>query len=330
MNQSGPMRTPWLGLPLLVVLSCAAPRPSLVSAAAEDAAPRAALAPTAAVPAVLVWSEPREPAKEEVGDVETGARAKDQARTSWLDPSGNVTSEQSGVTIAIDGGLWAFDVTRNKRASHGCPEADLHLSPSWLDAASLVSASPKATRPLRPSKDGGADDDGETPVVEKTITLAGSVGPYLFVRDYEWVFGCGAHGSWSTVPRVYDARTGSEAALDLGTDARSGSAAAQADKQIIAAITSLALATPWNAGPVQYVATEPRVSDHGIALAHVFLGGVPYAFSASSWSSYAVDTEVPAAVPEELAPYMKVPPAVAAFIASHPDRVVGGWTALSP
>lgn len=46
--------------------------------------------------------------------------------------------------------------------------------------------------------------------VRQGVDVVGSVGPYLFVRDRAWMYGCGAHGFWKQTAHVIDVRDGSE------------------------------------------------------------------------------------------------------------------------
>jgi hypothetical protein len=312
--------TPSFALPLVATLACAAPRPSpVVLSVSEDAGSRPA--PThAAPPAILVWSQLPDKSR---GPADTGMQG---VRTDWLDASGRVVRSQEGASLAIDGVVWTFAIDKQTRASQPCSDAEPVPEPSTVETASLASAD--GDRRLAPSSEVAAEVEA-APVVHKIVTLAGNLGPYLFVRDYGWFFGCGAHGFWSTVPHVYDARSGKEASFDFAADAKARGPQAEAKEKLRAIVGDVVPpGYEVTASDVQYVASEPRVSPLGVSIAHVYLTGVPYAFGASVWSSYAVDAEVTGSAPADLAPYLSTPPQVEEFIRTHPDRDVRGWTTL--
>jgi hypothetical protein len=156
---------------------------------------------------------------------------------------------------------------------------------------------------------------------EEQITITASVGPFLFVRDYAHEGACGAHGLWGTDSFAIDVRNGERAILST-TDKEERSVLEAASATLHGRYGDPTYGTL----EPQYAGTEPRIDAGGVHMFHTFMADVPFAFGASPWRSYAVDVEVPAAVPPEVAPFADVPPIVGRFAAAHPDLVIGGFT----
>jgi len=277
-------------------------------------------------PAFVVWThgatEDPKPAPEE---------------SVWLDARGDVVARADGIVLAEGGRLWRWSIETKAVPFVDCDDANLDLDDPallarahWHDqefqGASLVRLDASQGREILTNgyarKVMNLDQNPDGPRVgtfNESISVSGSVGPLLFVRDAAHESACGAHGLWITESIVVDIRTGARVSL-TGTD--------QDAPQVLDATRAKlrAVYADFDPGSPQYHATEARVDATGLHMFHTFLADVPFAYGASPWRSYAVDTEVAAAVPPEVAPYTHVPAAVSTFAAAHPDLVLGGFT----
>lgn len=261
----------------------------------------------------------------------------------WLDEHGGVIASTDGIVLSEGGHLWQWTTVTKRVPFVDCEDASLdlddpaerakaHFSPQEFQAAALVRLDGSERREVLES---GFDrqlmnldknpDGPHVGTFEERIEVVGSMGPLLFLRDHAHEGACGAHGLWGTEPIVIDIRTGARVTI----------AAADRDAPEVLAAAREKLHEHGNAfygepepKNLVYRATEPRFDANGFHAFHTFLADVPFAYGASPWSSYAVHSEIPAAMPAQLAPYSDVPPAVLAFAAAHPDFVLGGFTRI--
>lgn len=308
-------------LAALYVLSFAAgcaPRPP--RAVPAEASRSATVHEVAASPPWLVWTR-----GEEGGSVET----------LRVDDAGVVVSAEPGLFITDGGTVWKLAVEPTYRKLSPCDDGQLPVEESVSDRASLVATGKNLPERLvvssyfeRPS----GEHDGENPIemgqIKNGIEAQASVGPYLFLREHQWMFTCGAHGFWSASSVVVDVRTG--AIVKLAGDPSRGTIQEARHRFAAMGREDSALASLWpgaDPGRIDRVATEPSWSKEGeLTWRDVFVAGVPYAFGASTWASYAVDVAVPVPAPLPVAD-TTMPAAVKRAVAElPPGRRLGGYS----
>ncbi|HEY8076421.1 MAG TPA: hypothetical protein VIF62_19990 [Labilithrix sp.] len=230
-------------------------------------------------------------------------------KTALVDSSGEVLAEAPSAVIAADGELFALARTRKTFDLAACEDGGGGgLGPSAGEVLSVVRLdADERARPIVRGFDPRAED-GDAGVVHQAVDVVGSVGPRLFTRDNVWTYACGAHGFWSQTSQVVDVTSASDV-LVRPDDLEQASQAAR-DRFVAMAKEDDSIGALWqngDPGEPQYAAFEPRFDAGQLHLVHVFLADAPYAFGNTKWRSYAVETEVPARVPPELAAALDVP-----------------------
>ncbi len=254
--------------------------------------------------------------------------------TVLLDETSKVLGDVDTMLVAADGHISALSRKSSSRVLPTCDPSgnSADMGPSSDEALSIVRLDDDDSKMIlkayfaRPAGEHDYEQIADTGTVTQSGDVAGSVGPYLFLEDSIWQYGCGAHGMWGQSSVVVDVRTGAEVKLDV---AEKPEAAARAQFVKLAEGND-GLDSLWengNPGDLQHVAIEPRLVNGQFGLVHIFVAGVPYAFGNSHWSSYAIDTEVPATPPRELKDHLAMAPAVAAYAAKlGPKEAFGGFS----
>jgi hypothetical protein len=170
------------------------------------------------------------------------------------------------------------------------------------------------------------DDEGGANELTQTATPVGSVGPYLFVREWTYAYACGAHGETSVSAFVWDlaARKAVEILRPDERSAAEGEGGAEARKRFAAEGD-----VPQPSEEVGLVASLPRYVGGGLRLDHVFRTSACYACSTGDWGSYFRAVAVAArGLPERLRAYAEPPAVVSAFLRANPTAKMHGWSTL--
>jgi hypothetical protein len=155
------------------------------------------------------------------------------------------------------------------------------------------------------------------------------VGPYLFVRESTYAYTCGAHGNTGVSVTLWDAVEGRSIALPDDMGPLEGPRA-KALEQLSDEDDDL---FPANESTVTLTEIVPTFAQDGaLQLGLQFTAPTCYACTRGGWGSYTKSAVAPAqGMPSLLVPFAHPPEAVRAFVSSHPDLQLGGWspTALS-
>ncbi|WP_394823195.1 hypothetical protein [Pendulispora albinea] len=295
--------------------------------------------------AYLVWGRP--PATPPGAPDTTYAIAAD----------GKVVTEVPATIVAANGRLYRWQIRRVDLARRACRErldgvegvepeqvraayeawqeerADLASHPTrTVDQAELVelrSGSRKVISQLHPEDAGSGDLTSGANDFRFDVTLVGSAGPLLFVRESTWVDACGAHGNAFSAAGILDLANDAKV-TDLGAIAPRAlrRARARAEKQFDV------LRKEWSGeaeDDAELVELLPQYDARGsLSFLGRFATFAPYAFSSGDWASYTMATTTPlGALPERLARASAAPPAVRALLRAKPGFVMGGYSATS-
>jgi hypothetical protein len=306
------------GLAAALALLACTPRPAAVEVVASPAAPtRDVHLPS---PGWLVWTHD-----------EDGA-----VHTTLVDASSRPVAHADAMVTAIDGRLWALDRARATRDLTPCEDhLGADFGPSVEESLRLIplDGDAEARSVVRGVFDSTGAKDDATPdvgVVTQTVDVIGSIGPYLFARNAQWAYSCGAHGAWYRTSQVVDLRTGRE--IDLDADDTVDAERTATERFVAMGQKDQSITTLWEngaPGPLVHAAVEPRLDDGRVGLVHVFLADACYACGGSLWRSYAVETEVPATPPRVVGD-MTLPLPVSAFASEHVKAEAFGGFAEVP
>jgi hypothetical protein len=164
--------------------------------------------------------------------------------------------------------------------------------------------------------------------INQSALPAGSVGPYLFVRERMYAYGCGAHGSSMASLTTWDLESRSK--VDLLAPAER--AAMDRGERVEAQRQLPPFAEPLKPEDVDYKGTLPRYGARGwLHFEHAFTTFACYTCGDGAWGSYSVALNVPARhLPERASAHKHAPPVVAAWLGAHPGTTISGWSEVSP
>ncbi len=267
-------------------------------------------------PDVLVWAGQAVPNPHE--------QDLDSVRTWWLttdDHGTRVVGHTRGVLILHDGMVWRWKPTEKE------------IPPCMCDGTAVAGKGVSVGADLV-----GVGHAGNVTVVSPpdfcnadappaSITLLGTVGPFLFVRTDHTEYGCGAHGI--SVPRFVVWSLASRQEQDL----------LRAVDVTRARQTALAQLGPSPPGEpsltladVDLVSLQPAFDSTGRLVVqagfktfacHACTGATSF-----TWGQYSRGVLAPVdVIPAPLRAFDPAPDAVAWFVARFADLVVGGWSA---
>jgi hypothetical protein len=250
--------------------------------------------------------------------------------THELDTFGRQVAEHEGVVIATRSGTWKWEQEVESVPTTPCEYQD---DEGHVFAGDVVEPG-TATRGLLRHREAdtvqvavenpGVDLLGYADVQHST-EIMGSVGPYVFIKEWTYAFGCGAHGNTHASTHIWNVATGAPAPTptDLGN---------------LATPRALAIADLTDEDDEHFAPTEenleltclaPRFEKDGALVVGLqFTAPTCYACSRGDWDSYTKSTVVDApAMPEMLAPFASAPAPVRAFLRARPDVAMRGWSA---
>ena len=161
--------------------------------------------------------------------------------------------------------------------------------------------------------------------VRHTVTLAGSIGPYLFIEESTYAFTCGAHGNTSVTARIWNVASGQ--LEPMPTDFGSlGGVMVKAARELNEEDDPFP-ATDEN---IELTALVPRYSERAsLRIGLQLTAPTCYACTRGGYGSYTKSTVVDsAALPKVFARYAAAPGPVRAWVAAHPDEHLGGFSGL--
>jgi len=297
----------------------ASPAPSsAVSArlADQDATPDAARRSS---PDVLIWAGEAGPNPHE--------QNLDSVRTWWLttdDQGTRIVGHAPGVLILHDGMVWRWKPTEKEIPPCVCGGMEVAGRGVSVGADLVGVGHAGNVTVVSPPEFCNAD------APPASITLLGSVGPFLFVRADHTEYGCGAHGI--SVPRfvVWSIASRQEQELLRAVDVT------RARQRALAQLgPSPPGEPPRTLADVDLVSLQPTFDRTGRLVVHAgfktFACHACTGATSFTWGQYSRGVLAPVDVlPEALRAFDPAPDAVAWFVASFPDLVVGGWSAAGP
>jgi hypothetical protein len=298
---------------LMAALALPACAPTARPAVTTEIARAQPVAPETEAPAtgpeVLVWTTAGE-----------GEGAK--ASTHWIaSTTGGYReiAETAGVLVGAGDAVWRWEERAEKVTTTPCKDGN-PLPAGAGEATRITGARLGSAERVDIVKPPRSIDANE---LRLTATPVGSVGPYLFVREEQYMYGCGAHGMTGVTLSVWDlaGRASRDALAPEELQKAQGSERAEA-RQKLAQEEEVAL------DAVNFVAAVPRYTRRGtLEVDYAFTTFACYACGDGAWGSYTRATAVQArALPARLRAYERAPAAVGAFLAAHPDRALGGWS----
>jgi hypothetical protein len=283
--------------------------------------------------------------------------------TYHLDKSGEELERLDGVHVGTRAGTWQWREEEvslpTKPCEHASETGDVvaaePLAPGRATRVKLV-ATAGATREQRivdPSSGRNAPDDEAEPSAGRhspasasddttneedgdlfqtaedlrhTVTLSGSIGPYLFFEESTYAYTCGAHGNTFVSSRIWNAASAQPQAMPVDIGPLDGPVARAARE-----LSDDDDPFPVSNDNLEVTALVPHYVGEGLLRLGVqFTAPTCYACTRGGFSSYTKSTVVDAAsLPKTFARYAKAPEPVRAWAASHPDEQVGGWSGLA-
>jgi len=254
---------------------------------------------------------------------------EERTLTYRLDARGRLVEVLDGIVIATSAGSWQWQVENRSVPTVACEHYDDEghvfagdpVDPGTATRASLRHLASGAEQII---VDPGADLMGNADV-QHDVAIVGSIGPYVFVEESTYAYTCGAHGNTGVATMIWNAATGTTIApptdlgsLDVERQTAIGELTDLDDDAFVPSQDNLEL-------------TEllPRFAPDGtLVLGLQFTAPTCYACTRGGSSSYTKSTVVEtAATPALLTPFASPPPVVRAFLRSHPDIEMKGWSA---
>ena len=301
-----------------------------VDGTSGDAAGAPASAKGAAVPS-SIRSRETGPSPSPVSEFFVWTReSEERAVTHHLDESGREIEAIDGIVIAVSSGTWLWQEETRPVPTSSCELEEDDEGHELTEEPVLPGA---ATRASFRHLAGGAEqvvvDPGDeiwgNRDVQHDVTVVASMGPYLFIEESTYVDTCGAHGNTAVSSLIWNVATGKSIAvpMDLGSlqDERAAAIIELMDDEEDDALST-------GERDVELTELVPQFSADGtLVLGLRFTAPTCYACTRGGWGSFSKSTIVGSrTVPRLLAPFVRPPGAVRAFLRSHPGATLGGWS----
>ena len=256
---------------------------------------------------------------------------EERTLTYRLDARGRVVEALDGIVIATGAGTWKWQVEDRSIPTVPCEHYDDDeghvfagdpVEPGTATRASLTHLASGAEQIV---VDPGVDLMGNADV-QHDVGIIASIGPYVFIEESTYTYSCGAHGNSGVATMIWNAATGTTVAAptDLGPleTARQTAIDELTDDDDDHAFA----ATDDN---LELTELLPRFAPDGaLELAVQFTAPTCYACTRGGFSSYTKSTVVAVpTTPALLTPFANPPPAVSAFLRTHPEVEMKGWSA---
>jgi hypothetical protein len=170
------------------------------------------------------------------------------------------------------------------------------------------------------------EDGSGVAELDQSVTVLGSVGPYVFVHESTQSYSCGAHGGTGMRFVVWDLLKHAPAKWEESF-APGAEVEAVAREALARDPEAIMLWNDAEAPEIELTRVTPRWTLDGLALDAQFTTFACYACSDGAWSSYSRSTQVPLrGLPAALGPWADVPSAIAKLAAAHADVTMRGWS----
>lgn len=251
-------------------------------------------------------------------------------RTFYLAAEGGlrILRQFDGATIVTSHGELTWKTQEKELKLNGCAQADgspRTPSKGVIMSATLVKSNGQVAQKVVEADDGGFGPNPDIDELGHFVTLTGSIGPYLFIREGSYAYTCGVHGNATAASMVWDANAGKP--IDFLPEL------ADAKKLVDTAQKKLDEIDQEQGGPENtdepaFARFIPVYSEHGALRIDVqFVRWACYACSDGQWSSYTRSAIVPTNwFPERMKTWAIPPVVVKDFAKAHPDWQIGGWS----
>jgi hypothetical protein len=206
-----------------------------------------------------------------------------------------------------------------------------------MSGPAAISGHPEATTDIAadPIAAGSAEDHGRSAEegdliqnaedVRHTVSLAGSIGPYLFIEESTYAFTCGAHGNTSVSARIWNVASGQIEPMPTDFGSLNGALAKAAQE-----LNEQDDPFPATDENLELTALVPRYGQRAsLRLGLQLTAPTCYACTRGGYGSYTKSTVVDsAALPKVFARYASAPGPVRTWVAAHPDEHLGGFSGL--
>jgi hypothetical protein len=181
--------------------------------------------------------------------------------------------------------------------------------------------------------DAATDNDSDDTAVPRDaedvrhgVTLAASVGPYLFLVESTYAYTCGAHGNTSVSARIWNVITGRGEPMPADVGAM-GNVLARASQEL----TEEDDPFPATDENLELTAFVPRYGTKGaLKLGLQLTAPTCYACTRGGYGSYTKSTVVDAAaLPRIFSRYASAPAPIRSWIAAHPDERLSGYSGVN-
>jgi len=238
------------------------------------------------------------------------------------DGSGRVMSEEPGTVIMTSHGEIVWHDEQVEITTAGCSFDETPVPPgfgtitrAWLE--------PRGGGTRQKVVDPGDFKDSEVKEIQHSVSLLGSVGPYLFVHEDSYTYACGAHGGVIASFLMWDVNAG--AMIEMMSEMPGKEALAKSSVKLLNEATGEEGSSDDLPELTQIMPTYA-----GRGAMHIdaqFTRFACYACSDGNWSSYTQSVRVPTEwMPPKLSAWVTPPVAVKEFLQAHPKFTLGGWS----
>jgi hypothetical protein len=250
--------------------------------------------------------------------------------TRWIGPASSrdgyrVVAESPGLFIAVGADVWHWTAGSEKVPTGPCSDFSKPAGKgTGTRAVAERLGSEERVTIVTPAKGGREINE-----IEHHALPIASLGPYLFLRESTAVDACRAHGTTEVSLIVWD--LASRGYGDLLTPDEKSELDSTARLEAQRRLPPFDDGKPLRPQDVLYRGSLPRFGPRGeLGVEHAFSTYTCYACPDFVWGSYSVSVNVPAQrVPERARAYERPPAVVAAWLASHPEVKLAGWSELS-
>lgn len=311
---------------LLVALAACEARPTSIDASRPDAKAERS---TVASPRTEASTAPADPilhAATEGAAIVWATDADGHTTSYWLERSpangGFDALERPGIAIATERSLFVWHEEAARLALYlDCGRDRTDRRTGWGDGvtAGLRSlADDRFTEVVAPAHERGK----EAAELTQRVEVEGSYGPYLFVREVQWDYSCGAHGGSTHQFLVWDAERRERATL-------------HGEFELADIAHDLSALFPQEPDGLLEMPSEVRVTRFGpdftasgrVAFEYQLTGDTCYACGDDEWDSYTQSVQVnEQPLPARLAGRAEPREALAWFARRHPDQRIRGFS----
>lgn len=303
-------------LPALAACASSAPRRPAPAAVVDLAL---ALAPAPAPAAPPVEADGEDDPDDRVFLVWTRG-GEGTLTTFTIAGDGRVLRAELGIVIATPRGVWSWEEVEEKIPTVPCdmgngPEGEPGEG-KGTRAAMVLRGGSERREVVAPPEGGDANEIGHG------VDVLASVGPHLFIREWTYVYACGAHGFAGAEFHVWDLEHGAKLALleevpDVPALQRTAADAlaegeGEDEERDLPELTMIT--------PVYQPGGRLRWDAQ-------LTGWACYACSDGLWSSYSRSAVLPTTFRSgRFAPWANLPSGVMRFLAQRKDVALGGWS----